>query len=95
MIKLEFDSTTTRHNLILTGQMLNTIRKKSIKLIILQDGRTMYRGQEDDADVSDSFLTPCMKPIRIGPERYGRGDGDGSSSAEQTEPGFHDPGGRP
>lgn len=55
----------------------------------------MYRGQEDDADVSDSFLTPCMKPIRIGPERYGRGDGDGSSSAEQTEPGFHDPGGRP
>lgn len=58
------------------------------------DGQT-FRGQKDDADVSVSFLTPCMKPIRIGPERYGRGDGDGSSSAEQTEPGFHDPGGRP
>jgi len=42
-----------------------------------------------------SLLYPRMKPmIRIGPERYGRGDGDGSSSAEQTEPGLHDLGGR-
>lgn len=42
-----------------------------------------------------SLLYPRMIPmIRIGPERYGRGDGDGSSSAEQTEPGLHDPGGR-
>lgn len=42
-----------------------------------------------------SLLYPRMIPmIRIGPERYGRGDGDGSSSAEQTEPGLHNPGGR-
>jgi len=53
-----------------------------------------FRGQEDDA-TSLSLLYPRMKPmIRIGPERYGRGDGDGSSSAEQTEPGLHDLGGR-
>lgn len=54
-----------------------------------------FRGQEDDAKKPLSLLYPytIIPMIRIGPERYGRGDGDGSSSAEQTEPGLHDPGG--